>query len=163
MAIAADLAAGLDPCVLAQRAGFQPDDWQASVLRSAAPRLLLNCSRQSGKSTVAALLGMHTALYDAGALVLLVSASLRQAAELYAKCVAVYRALGRPLPTTTETALRLDLANGSRIISLPASEQTVRGFSAARLLIEDEASRVDTQDQRRGLVVRWLSTSAPAG
>jgi hypothetical protein len=143
MAIAADLARALDPVRLAEHAGFEPDDWQASVLRSAAPRLLLNCSRQSGKSTVAALLGLHTALYDAGALVLLVSASLRQAAELYAKCVAVYRALGRPLPTTTETALRLDLSNGSRIISLPASEQTVRGYSAARLLVEDEASRVD--------------------
>ena len=141
--LAEDLAAALDPCVLAERAGFVPDDWQASVLRSAAPRLLLNCSRQSGKSTTAALLAVHTALYDAGALVLLVSASLRQAAELYAKCMAIYRALDRPLPTTVETALRLDLANGSRIVSLPASEGTVRGFSAARLLIEDEASRVD--------------------
>src|ERR687886_57976 len=120
--LASDLAVALDPVLLAQRAGFAPDEWQASVLRSGAPRLLLNFSRQSGKSTVAALLAMHTAIYDAGALVLLVSASLRQAAELYAKCVAVYRALERPLPTTTETALRLDLANGSRIISLPASE-----------------------------------------
>jgi hypothetical protein len=75
--------------------------------------------------------------------VLLVSPSLRQSAELYAKCMAIYRAIGRPLPTTVETALRLDLANGSRIVSLPASEGTVRGFSVARLLIEDEASRVD--------------------
>ncbi len=31
-----------------------PDAWQAEVLRSDAPRVLLNCSRQSGKSVTAA-------------------------------------------------------------------------------------------------------------
>src|SRR5690606_33807276 len=37
----------------------------------------------------------------------------------------------------------LELEGGSRIISLPASEATVRGFSAVALLVIDEASRVD--------------------
>jgi hypothetical protein len=69
MAIAADLAAALDPCVLARQAGLVPDEWQAHVLRSTAPRVLLNCSRQSGKSTISALLALHTALYTPGALV----------------------------------------------------------------------------------------------
>jgi hypothetical protein len=69
MAIAelvSDLAAALDPIVLAQQAGLEPDPWQADVLRSTAPRVLLNCSRQSGKSTVSALLALHTALYTPG-------------------------------------------------------------------------------------------------
>jgi hypothetical protein len=35
------------------------------------------------------------------------------------------------------------LENGSRIITLPGSEKTIRGFSGAGLLLVDEASRVD--------------------
>lgn len=46
------------------------------------------------------------------------------------------------MPTQTESALRLELQNGSRIISLPGKEQTVRGFSGVRLLAIDEAARV---------------------
>src|SRR5919204_5333895 len=98
MGLALDLACGLDPCVLAQQAGIVPDPWQADVLRSTAPRMLLNCSRQSGKSTVVAILAVHTALYDPGALVLLLSPTLRQSGELFKKAAGVYQALGRPEP-----------------------------------------------------------------
>jgi hypothetical protein len=38
--------------------------------------------------------------------------------------------------------LSLALANGSRIISLPGNEETVRGFSGVALAIIDEAARV---------------------
>ena len=41
-----------------------------------------------------------------------------------------------------ENQSTLDLSNGSRIISLPGSEATTRGYSAADLVIVDEASRV---------------------
>jgi hypothetical protein len=36
----------------------------------------------------------------------------------------------------------MTLANGSRIISLPGDEETIRGYSGVRRLIVDEASRV---------------------
>ncbi len=39
-----------------------------------------------------------------------------------------------------ESALRLELDNGSRIVALPGTEQTVRGFSNVALLICDEAA-----------------------
>lgn len=71
--LATDLAAALDPVQLAHEAGLEPDDWQADFLRSDAPRVLLNCCRQSGKSTMTAFLGVHTALYDPGSLVLMLS------------------------------------------------------------------------------------------
>ena len=32
---------------------------------------------------------------------------------------------------------------GGRVVSLPGSEATIRGYSAATLIVEDEASRVD--------------------
>ncbi len=138
----ADLAAALDPARLARRAGIEPDPWQARMLRSAASRLLLNCSRQSGKSTTTGILATHTALYDAGSLTLLLSPTLRQSGELFRKCLAVYRALGRPVPAESETALTLTLENGSRIVSLPGKDGTIRGYSGVRLLVVDEASRV---------------------
>jgi phage FluMu gp28-like protein len=38
--------------------------------------------------------------------------------------------------------LKVEFANGSRILALPGSEKTVRGFAGAALVIIDEASRV---------------------
>jgi hypothetical protein len=53
----------------------------------------------------------------------------------------LYRLLDFAAPEQ-ESALRLELANGSRIISLPGTEATVRGYSGVRLLVVDEAARV---------------------
>ncbi len=133
----------LDPAALfAQATGHAPDAWQAQLLRSTAPRVLLNCCRQSGKSTAVASLALHAALYDAPALILALSPSLRQSQELYRKVGTQYRALGRPSLAVAETLTHLELANGSRIVSLPESEETIRGFSGVSLLIVDEAARV---------------------
>jgi hypothetical protein len=139
--IVGDLATALDPVRLAVAAGLEPDPWQAAVLRSAASRQALLCCRQSGKSTTTAVLGVHTALHEPGSLVPLVSPSLRQSGELFRKCLQLYRAAGRPVPSEAET-LRLELENGSRIVSLPGKDSTIRGYSAVRLLAVDEAARV---------------------
>src|SRR2546429_331295 len=104
------LAMALDPVMLFRRAtGLAPDDWQAKLLRSTAPRVLLNCCRQSGKSTCTASLALHAALYQAPALVLLLSPSLRQSVELYRKVSGQYRALGRPVASVAETLTNLEL------------------------------------------------------
>jgi len=142
MTTALDLKFALDPATWALALGFDPDPWQAGVLRSGADRVLLNCSRQSGKSTTTALLALHTALYRPGTLALLLSPSLRQSGELFRKVVGFYHRLAEPVPLVAESALRLELANGARVVSLPGTEQTVRGFSGVDLLVIDEASRV---------------------
>src|SRR5262245_10738391 len=92
--------------------GYAPDPWQAEVLARAPARVLLNCSRQSGKSTVSAILGLYEVLYHPPALVLLVSASLRQAQELGQVLFAAYRRLGKPVSPEAENRLSLELANG---------------------------------------------------
>jgi hypothetical protein len=122
-----------------QRAGLEPDPWQRRLLESTAPRQLLLCSRQSGKSSTCAALALATALKEPESLVLLLSPSLRQSQELYRK---VAQFLTMPVDIERESALRLELANGSRIISLPGTEGTIRGYSGVSLLIVDEASRV---------------------
>jgi len=140
--LAADLRMALDPVRLSQAVGINPDPWQARLLRSTSRRLLLNCSRQSGKSTTTGVLAMHTALYEAGALVLLLSPGERQSGELFRKCLHVYRTLGKPVPARSIGALHLELENGSRIVALPGKEETTRSFSGVRLLAIDEAARV---------------------
>jgi hypothetical protein len=68
---------------------------------------------------------------------------MRQAQELFGKIASFYRDLGRPVAPQGERKLSLELENDSRIITLPGSEKTIRGFSGAALLLVDEASRVD--------------------
>jgi hypothetical protein len=127
---------------MARRAGITPDVWQSDLLRSDARQVILNCSRQSGKSTISAVLGVHQAIYTPGSLVLLLSPSLRQSQELFRKVKDIFVALQSPhTPTIAEeSALRLELDNGARIVALPGTEQTVRGFSNVALLIVDEAA-----------------------
>jgi hypothetical protein len=83
-----------------------------------------------------------TALLEAPALVLLVSRGLRQSGELYRKVLDMYRALGQPVAITQKSVESLELANGSRIVCLPGSEENVRSYSAVKLLVIDEAARV---------------------
>lgn len=82
----------------------------------------------------------------------------------------VYRLIDGPavLPEA-ESALRLELRNGSRIVSLPGKEATVRGYSGVDLLIVDEASRVldDLYYAIRPMLAvsggRLLGLSTPSG
>jgi hypothetical protein len=132
-----------DRLEFANSLGIVPDPWQEQLLSSEAPRILLNCSRQSGKSTFASILALHKALTLPGSLILCLAPALRQSQELFGKITGFYRDLGRPVPAEAEQRLGLELANGSRIAALPGSERTVRGFSGVDLLIVDEAARVD--------------------
>src|SRR6516162_5255499 len=142
--LATDLLDALDPARVMVRAGLPPDPWQRDLLRSTASRMLVLCARQSGKSTCAAALGLYEALYASPALVLLLSPSLRQSQELFRATMQLYTRGGAQVPTVAESALRLELTNGSRIVALPGeSDATIRGYSQVRLLVIDEAARVD--------------------
>ncbi len=139
-----DLVLALDPARMFTRAiGSAPDPWQARLLRSNARQVILNCSRQSGKSTSTAVLALHTAYYQPNSLVLLLAPALRQAQELFRKVKYCAGALNIPANAVErETTLAFELASGSRIEALPGKEQTVRGYSAVSLLVVDEAARV---------------------
>lgn len=130
------------PAVQVMRSlGLEPDPWQVEVLEANHERLLLNCCRQAGKSTVVALLGLVEALFVPGTKILLVSRSHRQSTELFRIVTDFHRRLGLPL-LQRRTAEELQLTNFSRIVSLPCREETIRGYSRINLLIIDEAARV---------------------
>jgi hypothetical protein len=135
-----DLALALDPALLMRRCGYTPDTWQAQLLRSPARQIILCCSRQSGKSTATAAAALHTALYRPKSLTLLLSPSLRQSQETFRKVTEMYSRLGSVVRPDQESALRLELENQSRIISLPGVSETIRGYSGVTLLIIEEAA-----------------------
>jgi len=132
-----------DPSAFAtDKLDIVPDAWQAEVMNSQSKRILLNCSRQTGKSTTSAIIALHQALYHPDSLVLLVSPTLRQSQELFKKVQSFFKKLDFTSRLQEDNKLSMQLENGSRIVSLPAAEGTIRGFSSVSLIIEDEASRV---------------------
>jgi hypothetical protein len=145
VSLAEDLKLALDRVAFAQKAGLKPDPWQRDLLRSSSDRVLLNCCRQSGKSTMTAIVVLHRALYHPGSLILCLAPALRQSQELFGKVLDFYRNLGRPVSPAVERKLSLELENGSRIVTLPGSEKTIRGFSGTSLLVLDEAARVEDE------------------
>lgn len=142
--LVADLVAALDPVTFARTCGVSPYGWQTDALRSSAPREAWAVTRQGGKSTCAALLAVHTAIYRPRSTTLLVSPGQRQSGELFAKARHLYRLLGRPAGSTSEAATTMETESGSRIIAVPGGTggATVRAYSADLILV-DEAAQVD--------------------
>ncbi|HIH03638.1 MAG TPA: hypothetical protein HA263_07265 [Methanoregulaceae archaeon] len=66
-----------------------------------------------------------------------------QSGKLSGKVVAHLRTFDHEPRLTGSNKLAFALRSGSRIISLPESEGTIRGFSGIALIVEDEVTRVD--------------------
>jgi hypothetical protein len=122
--------------------GFVADDKQAEVLKTGVKRGILNCSRQWGKSTTCAIKTVHFAQFHPGSLVLVASPGLRQSGEFLLKTEKAVAQLGHRVRGDGKNECSIMLPNGSRIVGLPESEATIRGFSAVGLMLIDEAARV---------------------
>jgi tRNA(Met) C34 N-acetyltransferase TmcA len=164
MSLAADFRAALDPAETF-RAAFElePLDWQVDYLREERNAAVLK-GRQTGASTAAAALAIHTARTWSDANAVIVSPSLKQSTEICTRARIGLRNLGARLTQDSTSTLRL--ANGSRILSLPGTARSVRGWTAA-LLILDEAAFIepDTFTAARALVAtggRLVVQSTPA-
>jgi hypothetical protein len=144
------------PVAFAVSLGIVPDEWQVEVLASDHPRKILCCGRQTGKSTVAAILALHKALTQPGSVVLVVAPGERQAKLLFSKAASLYRQVGYPLPAHSERRTGLELSNGSVIEALPAVERTTRGYSVD-LLVVDEAGAVPDMDYH-GILPALIAT-----
>ena len=144
MLMASDLRLALDPALIGERIGLALDPWQAEVIRERPRRGLWLCARQCGKTETAIILAEHTALYEPGSLILIVSPSQRQSGETFRRLMLLHSRLRDVPELVAESALRAEYANGSRVIALPGSERTVRGFARAKLIIIDEVRGVLT-------------------
>jgi phage FluMu gp28-like protein len=131
------------PAWVKHNLGFTPDDNQARVLSTTIHRGILNCTRQWGKSAIAAAKAVHQAVSEPGSLTIVVSPSARQSGEFVRKAAGFARKLGIKTKGDGDNEISLAFPSGSRIIGLPGTEATIRGFSAVSLLLVDEAARVD--------------------
>jgi hypothetical protein len=125
-----------------ERLEFEPDATQSLVMNGRIQRGLLNCTRQWGKSTVTAIMAVHRAYFCEGSLTVAVSPSGRQSGEFVSKAKSFALRLGLKTRGDGHNEMSLLFPNRSRIIGLPGTEATVRGFSAVSLMLVDEAARV---------------------
>jgi hypothetical protein len=132
-----------DRVAFARALGLDLDQWQAAFVSGDGRRDLLNCSRQAGKSTAAAVLALHEALHTPDSVTVLVSPSQRQSSELFRKVIDLRDSLPWRVPLAEDNRLSMRVKGGGRIVSLPGSERTIRGHSACTLLVEDEAARIE--------------------
>lgn len=123
------------------------DERQIEVLRSPHRRIIINCHRQWGKSTLASALCFHRALYYPRSLCLLIAPSLRQSGEDFRKVLDCLDSVTpRPI-LQEETKLTLKFDNHSRIIALPGGNdgRTVRGYSRPDVILVDEAAQTSDE------------------
>jgi Terminase large subunit, T4likevirus-type, N-terminal len=138
--------------------GFECDGVQTQFINSEATDILVNCTRQWGKTTVAGYKAAHKARFNPGSEILVVSATQRQASILESKAQgALLRAATRFRPVAGKeydileydpedgpqivrrSVLSLELSNGSKIVSTPASPDSVRGYSPEMIIVDEDA------------------------
>ena len=104
--------------------------------------MLLNGSRQSGKSTMAGIIALHHALTSPGSLTLILAPAERQARTLFEASRLVSRPWSRHARQLFPQA-RYGTHQRFADRSAPGSEKTIRGYSGVGLLILNEAARVN--------------------
>ena len=132
--------------------GFAPYEWQKAILRSPHKRKSINGARQAGKSTIVSAKPCHVAKHYPESLSLIVAATEYQA-FLDMEKVKDFIAHDPQYPRMERDNDRLIvLANGSWIMVVPATEKAARGPSAPRLILLDEASRIEDVVYKSGII-----------
>lgn len=119
---------------------FDPDPFQKDLMTNQAREILVLGGRQTGKSTAAAIRVIHEALHNDNSTILLAGPTGRQSGHIMVKSRAIAKSLGLALGAPPPGCDGFRLPNGSEVISLPDNEATIRGFSAPRLIVVDEAA-----------------------
>jgi hypothetical protein len=136
----------LDPTVLFQRFldGKPADDWQREALLSTASTIALRVCRQAGKSCFLATRAVIEMRKPSTTTLVLCPAE-RQAKEI-ARKVREYL-LKTDLRVERSTLTEIELSNGSRLVCVPATGATIRGYTVTLLLVDEAAFiRADGED-----------------
>lgn len=132
------VAAELDAAAFFAAATGKPAvGWQREYLADERHLLLLK-GRQIGASTAGAVIALRVCRATPGSTAVIISPSQRQSGEILQKArTAALFGLGWDLRYDSASMLQLD--NGSRLISLPGSDVSIRGYSPDLLLIDEAA------------------------
>jgi hypothetical protein len=143
MNIALETAYRLNPALWMQIVlGITPHDWQKTFLL--APRgasIAVLTARQVGKTTAAAVGMAHSAVFMPGSLSVVACPTQNQSAEALRKVRDMVLMAGAEL--TTENKYSIELANRSRVLALPGTEESIRGLTVDAWIVADEAARLD--------------------
>jgi hypothetical protein len=121
-----------------------PTQWQQTFLRS--PRgasILVLTARQVGKTTCAAWAIAHSMLFTPGSLSVIACPAQRQSAEAVRRVREVLVKAGAELKS--DNVYGLELENGSRVLALPGSDDSIRGLTVDGWIVADEAARLPNE------------------
>ncbi len=159
--LARTLLQALDRGYYVKSLGFSCFDWQTDVLRNTSKRKVINGARQSGKSTIVAAVPAHTARFYPGSISIIGAPTENQANETMSKVIS-FIARDKDYPKLRKCSNEeVQLENGSRIIVRTAKSDTFRGYSCPRVIILDEASRIEEDAYTSG--ARPMLTDNPDG
>ena len=120
-----------------------PDPWQVEALTQAVTRMdwvILNCSRQVGKTKIMTAVAYITAAL--GGFVLVLSPSDAQSMEFLSRVMQYHHEFDLVPESRQPTMHEVNFSSGGRIMAKPNNEKTIRIYSEVELLIIEEASRV---------------------
>lgn len=130
----------LSPDELFERGvGYPPEPHQRTIIEETRDTIVKK-TRQTGCSTAAAIAAIYVARRKPGSTSAILSTSQNQSTIVTRRARHALWALGDELKSDTNS--RIELANGSQILSLPGSARAARGWSLD-LLVLDEAAYLD--------------------
>jgi phage FluMu gp28-like protein len=120
--------------------GLEPFAYQVDFLRDQGNQIAAVCGRQVGKTTLAAIKGLHFAFFNRSVTVLIVSSTLRQSMLLFAKIRSIIdknRIIQLKVKSCTRTTIEFD--HDSRIIALPCGPTgySLRGYTSDMVILDE--------------------------
>ena len=141
--------------------------YQKKIFNSKARCIICNCSRQVGKSTVAAAKIVYYAIMNPKSLTAVISTGERSAAEFLLKCRQWAEACkivssNLQLIDYEASASQIRFSNGSRIIILPSGNPAaLRGYSGS--LVIDEFAIMQNDDEVWQSIVPLITSEMSGG
>jgi hypothetical protein len=118
-----------------------PTPWQETFLRSPqGASILVLTARQVGKTTTAAWAIAHSMVFVPGSLSVIACPAQRQSAEAVRRVREALITAGAELKN--DNVYGLELKNGSRVLALPGSDDSIRGMTVGAWIVADEAARL---------------------
>src|SRR4051794_31323659 len=137
-----DLAYQIDPALWVREAlQVAPAQWQAQFLQAPlGASIIVLTARQVGKTTSASWGIAHHMLFTPGGLSVIACPTQRQSAEAVRRVREIHVKLGAELKS--DNVYGLELKNGSRVLALPGSDDSIRGLTVDGWIVADEAARL---------------------
>jgi hypothetical protein len=141
-----EIAYRLDPVTWVENVlTVTPADWQETFLRSPqGASILVLSARQVGKTTTAAWAIAHSMVFTPGSLSVIACPAQRQSAEAVRRVRESLLKAGAELKS--DNVYALELKNGSRVLALPGTDDSIRGLTVDGWIVVDEAARLPDSD-----------------